>query len=199
MSCETAGEMPVSGKTATTTVMALAKQSRKILSQRMERQKMVLQKLLVSAGLRSNLLSHGTGKRLSALGLFWFLLITFMTFPALSGAELAWKERQQLKLEVSPLDVVQSDDGKWTFILSSSAVLVYSAAEDKVVQTIPVDPGFDRLSYSNRSNRLILSSSSQKTVKIVQLEVVHRIDLAGTPILGPEKAPVTIAVFSDYQ
>lgn len=160
---------------------------------------MILQKFWVSAGLRRNLLTHGTGRRLSALGLLLFLLVIFMALPAISGAELEWKERKQSKLEVSPLDVVQSDDGQWTFILSHSAVLVYSVAEDKVLQTIPVEAGFDRLSLSGKSKMLVLTNSSQKLMKIIQLEVVQRIDVSGTPVKGPEKAPVTIAVFSDYQ
>jgi hypothetical protein len=122
-----------------------------------------------------------------------------MAFPSSSGAELEWKERKQLKLDASPIDVVQSEDGQWTFILSSGAVLVYSAAEDMVTQTIPVEEGFDRLSFSGKSKRLVLTSTSGNIMKIIQLDVVHRIDVAGLPFRGNEKAPVTIAVFSDYQ
>jgi hypothetical protein len=145
------------------------------------------------------MLSHRKGRIFSILELFFLLLITWMAFPALSEAELEWKETKQLKLEVSPLDVVQSDNGQWTFILSPGAVLVYATAEDKVIQTIPVKTNFDRLSFSSKNNRLILTSTSKNIVKIIQLDIVHRIDISGLPFKGTESAPVTIAVFSDYQ
>ena len=160
---------------------------------------MIRRDLFVLARLRKHLLLQQKGRSISITGLLCLFLISFLTFPALSGAELEWKERKQLKLEASPIDVVQSDDGKWTFILSSGAVLVYAAAEDRVIQSIPVDAGFDRLSFSGKSNRLTLTSSSQNLVKIIQLDVVHRIDVSGLPFKGPKDAPVTIAVFSDYQ
>jgi hypothetical protein len=131
--------------------------------------------------------------------LMLFVSIIFLVIPALAGAELEWRERTQLKLDASPVDVAQSDDGQWTFILSPGAVLVYSSAEDKVVQTIPVDAGFDRLGFSGGSKRLVLTNSTQNLMKIIQLDVVHKIDAGGMPFKGTENAPVTIAVFSDYQ
>jgi len=62
-----------------------------------------------------------------------------------------------------------------------------------------VGKGFDRLIYSPRSSSLILTSSSEKAVKVIQLEAIHKTDMSGLPFKGPENAPVTIAVFSDYQ
>jgi hypothetical protein len=59
--------------------------------------------------------------------------------------------------------------------------------------------GFDRLSYSAKTNSLILSSQSEKTVKVIQLELIHKFDLSGLPVKGPENAPVTMTVFGDYQ
>jgi hypothetical protein len=160
---------------------------------------MIRRKLFVLARLRKYLLLEQKGKSISVAGLLVLLLISFLAFPALSGAELEWKEKKQFTLEGSPLDVVQSDDGRWAFILSSGAVSVYSAAEDRVTQTIPIGTEFDRLSFSGKSNRLILTSSSQNVAKIIQLDLVHRIDVSGLPFKGAESAPVTIAVFSDYQ
>jgi hypothetical protein len=139
------------------------------------------------------------GRRLSVAGIFSLLMIFLLVVPAISRAELEWKEKKQLQLKTSPLDVVQSEDGQWTFILSSGAVLVYAANEDRVTQTIPVDAGFDRLSFSGRNNSLTLTSSSRNLMKVIQLDVVHKIDVSGLAFMGAENAPVTIAVFSDYQ
>jgi protein-disulfide isomerase len=44
-----------------------------------------------------------------------------------------------------------------------------------------------------------LSSSGSKTLKILKLQDLYEVDLSGLPFKGPENAPVTVVVFSDYQ
>ena len=117
----------------------------------------------------------------------------------LLAATLDWQEINQIKLEEAPLDVATSADGTWIFVLTQGEVLVYSTAEGHVINRIPVGENFDRLTHSAINNTLILGSGSGKTLKIIQLEVIHTIDISGLPFKGPEHAPVTIAVFGDYQ
>jgi hypothetical protein len=85
------------------------------------------------------------------------------------------------------------------FILTPGEIIVYSAFEDKISKGIPIDKAFDSLTYSARDNSLILSSRTDKSVKIIQLELIHQFDNSGLPVQGPENAPVTVAVFGDYQ
>jgi len=122
-----------------------------------------------------------------------------MWVPQLVPADLEWTVKKQLNLDVSPLDISPSLDGQWIFILARGEILVYSVSEDRVVNRIPVDKAFDRLTHSPRTNSLILSSRTEKTVKIIELELIHKIDISGLPFRGSEHARVTIAVFSDYQ
>ena len=131
------------------------------------------------------------------------ILLTFMisciSVAQVFAADLELTERKQLKLDVSPLDTATSADGQWLFILTPGEIIVYSAFEDKISKGIPIDKGFDRLTYSAKTNSLILSSRSEKAVKIIQLELIHEFDISGLPLKGPENAPVTVAVFGDYQ
>ena len=78
-------------------------------------------------------------------------------------------------------------------------LLVYSIPEDKVAGRMSVDKAFDKLTYSAADDTVILSSSTAKTLKFIQMDVVHKFSLAGVPFKGPENAPVTVVVFSDYQ
>ena len=117
----------------------------------------------------------------------------------LLAATLDWEITKQIKLEGAPLDVATSTDGRWIFALAPGEVLVYSMIEGKVINRIPVDKIFDMLTHSEKDNTLVLGSRSGKTLKIIQLEVIHTIDISGLPFKGPEHAPVTIAVFGDYQ
>jgi len=139
------------------------------------------------------------GKNLR-IGLLALVLTAIWYYaPQLAHADWAWRVKTDVNLEASPLDVSESIDGKWLFILTPGEVLLYSIPEDAVKHRIPVGKGFDRLIYSPRSSSLILTSSSEKAVKVIQLETIHKIDISGLPFKGPEHAPVTIAVFSDYQ
>jgi len=132
-------------------------------------------------------------------GLFLSMMVSLICVPLLLPADVEWTIKRQLNLNASPLDISTSIDGQWIFILAQGEVLVYSIPEDKVVNRIPVDEAFDRLTHSAKSNTLILSSQTAKTVRIIQLEVIHNIVLTGLPFKGSEHARVTMAVFGDYQ
>ena len=142
--------------------------------------------------------SYGT-KKWFAFGMIFSFMVSWVLVPQVFAADLELTERKQIKLDVSPLDTAASADGQWLFILTPGEIIVYSAFEDKISKGIPIDKGFDRLTYSAKTNSLILSSQSEKTVKVIQLELIHKFDLSGLPVKGPENAPVTMAVFGDYQ
>jgi hypothetical protein len=131
--------------------------------------------------------------------LFFSLLSFFVLLSRPAFADIEWSEKKHLDLETAPIDVVPSLDGKWLYVLTSGEIHIYSLPEYRVVKRIPLGKSFDRLAYSPEQNTLIASSSAEKTVKIIQLDVVHRFSYEGLPFKGPENAPVTIAVFSDYQ
>ena len=132
-------------------------------------------------------------------GMIFSFIVGWVLVPQVFAANLELTERKQLTLDVSPLDVAASADGQWLYILTPGEIIVYSVLEDKISKGIPIDKGFERLTYSARDNVLILSSRSEKAVKIIQLALIHQFDNAGHPIKGPENAPVTVAVFGDYQ
>ncbi len=132
-------------------------------------------------------------------GILLVFVISWISVPQVFAANLELTERKNLTLDVSPLDIAASADGQWLFILTPGEIIVYSAFEDKISKGIPIDKEFDRLTYSARDNALILSSRSEKSVKIIQLELIHEFDNSGLPVKGPENAPVTVAVFGDYQ
>jgi hypothetical protein len=142
--------------------------------------------------------SHLRKKEL-ILGIFLGLMVNFICIPHLLAANVEWTPKKPLELGASTLDISTSLDGRWIFILVPGEILIYSVSEKKVVNRIPVDKAFDKLTHSPRTNTLILGSGTEKTLKIIELEVIQNIEISGLPIKGPQGAPVTIAVFGDYQ
>jgi len=135
----------------------------------------------------------------------WIYLAAFIAALCWGGAapvicaDVDWTEKTELNLEASPLDIVASSDGEWLFVLTPGQLLVYAGPENKLLKKIPVHAQFDRLAHSAKDNTLVLCSSSGKSLKFIELELVHEFDVSGLPFKGPENAGVIMAVFGDYQ
>ena len=130
------------------------------------------------------------------------LIVSFVVsvgFVTSASAELEWTFREQVPLTSAPLDNAVSADGQSLYILSAGEILVYSLTQNKIVNTIPIESEYDNIAVSPRGNSLIVTSSAGKSLKIIDLEFIYKIDISGLPLKGPADAPVTIAVFSDYQ
>ena len=137
--------------------------------------------------------------RTRILGLFLTILMGFASASNVVHADVDWTAIREIKLGARPLDVAASPDGTLIFILSPSEIHVYSVSKNKVVNRIPITKDFDRLTYSIKNNALVLTSSSLNILKIIRVDRIQEIDISGLPFKGPENAPVTIAVFDDYQ
>ncbi len=131
--------------------------------------------------------------------LLLIIMLAGVFVPPLVHADMEWRVIKELELKDQPLDMVNALDGKTIFILVPGEVLIQDMRSNDISQRIPVGKEFDKLAYSPRNNTLILTSGSTKTLKIIQLERIHQFDFSGLPYLGSKDAPVTIAVFSDYQ
>ena len=137
----------------------------------------------------------------AAILLFSALLVAAGTgfFSPPAQAALEWKIIKDLDVKAAPLEVASSADGKRLFILTPGEILVYSAPEDSITERIPVGREFDRIALLTQPDRLVISSSAKKSLQVILLETVYKIDATGLPFKGPADASVTVAVFTDYQ
>jgi hypothetical protein len=139
-------------------------------------------------------------KKTMILPVLAFLLVGGWTFfPQAVQADLEWKVIKDLDLKTTPIDVTPSADGKWLFVLTPGEILVYSFAEGRITDRIPVDKDFDRIAALPRAEMITISSSAKKALQIILLEAVYKIDVTGSPFKGPPDAAVTLVVFDDYQ
>ena len=136
-------------------------------------------------------------KQKKTLSIFIFLLSLLCSSIVYGNIDLT--PLQKKTLEVQPLDVASSEDGRMIFILSPGELSVYSSENDRIISRSALDHTYDNITYSSKNKTLILTSKSSSLLKIIRVEQVFEISLSGLPFKGHPDAPVTIAVFDDYQ
>lgn len=106
---------------------------------------------------------------------------------------------KQIATDDPPLDVETSTDGKLMFVLVPGEVLIFSDLGDQPINRITVGAHFNRMTFAEKLDMLILSSNSNKTVELMRIDLINKISIDGSPFIGKADATVTIAVFDDYQ
>lgn len=130
-------------------------------------------------------------------GLFALAGPALLWLSAAQGAE--FNVFQTLELERPPLDVAVSTEGKWIYVLAESGVVYIYTPFGELKDEVSVGPDVDRIEAGLRDDLLYVSSKSGKRVRMIQVQIVHDIPTAGAPFMGPEDAPVTVVVFTDFQ
>ena len=130
---------------------------------------------------------------------FMVVIITCfgLTMPALAKTD--WQVRQKLQLEQAPIDMLVSSNNKWIYILTSDGQILIYAARGQLKDSINVGPDIDQIKAGPRDDMLFLLSRESKTVQIISIDFTENINTRGSPAKGPLDAPVTVAVFSDFQ
>jgi hypothetical protein len=126
-----------------------------------------------------------------------YILLSFVLLNSVAHASVDWSLKNQFNLDSSPIEMISSVDAKTIFILVPGKILVYSLYENRIVDFMPVDRKFDHLSVSGKDKLFLLSSSKDNSVSVFERK--KSLDYSGLPFKGPLNAPVTVAVFSDYQ
>ncbi|MEJ2166591.1 MAG: hypothetical protein P8X90_13750 [Desulfobacterales bacterium] len=138
-------------------------------------------------------------KRLTWVMVFTSMIVLggFSTGPA-SGA-VEWNVYKTLQLDAAPIDMAISPDGRRIFVLTDQGeILVFSSATN-IEATLNVGKNVDQIKTGPQEDTLFLKSARDKTIQIVALDFIQKIDVSGSPFKGPENAAVVIAVFDDFQ
>ena len=125
--------------------------------------------------------------------------LTAVVFSANSFARVEWDVQKKLKMDTPPVDVAVSTDGKWIFVLDDSGNILIYSSDGKLEDTISVGRHVDQIRIGPKENLLLLSSRKNKTVELLAIDFIHKINISGSPFKGSADAPVVITVFSDFQ
>ncbi|MBT8341580.1 MAG: thioredoxin domain-containing protein [Desulfatitalea sp.] len=125
------------------------------------------------------------------------VLLTLCVSPAL--AEVNSSVLSTIKLSHAPLDIEVSLTGQRIYVLDDQGDLLIYDPEGKLMDKLKVGTQVNQLKVGARDDVLYLVNPKDQTIQVLDLTFTYKIDTSTAPIKGPADAPVTIAVFSDFQ
>ncbi len=125
-------------------------------------------------------------------------LITVFYFGQ-GQASVDWRVIEMLKLEKPPLDIAVALSGKWIYVLTDEGNLEIYTPNGRLEDTISVGKHIEGLRVSPWEGKLILTSKSEKTVQLLSLSFIQKINTQGAPVKGNPNADVEIITFGDFQ
>jgi hypothetical protein len=130
-----------------------------------------------------------------ALGVLTLLMAAAGPCPA----AVEWQILKSLNTGARPVDVAVSADGKSVFVLTDDGTLSIYSSDGALTEKISLGYPAERIAVAPDGERVYVTPRQGQRVDVVQLDYVRPINVSGAPFKGAEKAPVTIAVFSDFQ
>jgi len=121
------------------------------------------------------------------------------TPPEGQNKHVEWKAVQSWPTGNKTLDMVHSLDGKYIFILNDKQQVQIFNNQGQLQGSIPVTKGVSAIDIAPQGEMLYLIDNDKNTFTAFSISFIVNIDTAGSPFKGPANAPVTIAVFTDFQ
>lgn len=112
---------------------------------------------------------------------------------------IEWKLQQNWPTAVKTLDMVHSLDGKLVYILSDKQTVEIFNSQGQLQGSIPVEEGVSAIDIAPLGEMLYLINNQTQTFSAVGVSFVVDVDITGSPFKGPTDAPVTIALFTDFE
>ena len=131
--------------------------------------------------------------------IFLAAFFTVVVFSVESSARVEWDVQEKLKMDTPPVDVAMSTDGKWIFVLDDAGNILIYSSNGKLEDKFSVGRRVDQIRVGPKDNLLLLSSRKDKTVELLAIDFIRKINTSGSPFKGSADASVVIAVFSDFQ
>lgn len=132
------------------------------------------------------------------IGMVALLVIASIAGPV-GGAQTEWKVQQTLELEAEPLDMVTAARSRQVYVLNKQGEILVYAFDGTLKGKIDVGADVFQIKAGPSENMLFLLRRNSKNMQAITIDLTEKIDIQGSPFKGSPSAPVTIAVFSDFQ
>ncbi len=112
---------------------------------------------------------------------------------------IEWNVLQKWPTVGKTLDMVHSLDGKFVYILNDKQVVQVFNNQGQLQGTIPVEEGVSAIDIAPQGEILYLINNKNQTFSSIAVSFIVDVDISGSPFRGPADAPVTIALFTDFE
>ena len=134
----------------------------------------------------------------------WFTVIIGMFVALLAsacgvGARTEWQILETLSLEDAPIDLVVVEEERQIYVLTDQGELLIYDGNGRLLDRIDVGREVKQIRPGPREDILFLLSPGARRIRMISLTSIQEIDIRGAPFKGPEDAPVTMVIFSDFQ
>jgi len=126
-------------------------------------------------------------------------LLAVLCVAPLGRAEVEWRVQKTLRIEGAPIDITISRDGSRFFVLTDRGVIRVYDANGGLDGELEVGRHVDQIEIGPREDLMFAGSRGEKTVELLEIDYIQKIDVNGSPSRGPADAPVVVAVFSEFQ
>jgi protein-disulfide isomerase len=126
------------------------------------------------------------------------ILIGLVLAAVPANAKVELFSLDNIGLDSTPVDVATAIDGKTIYVLTGKAVLIYDIAQKQIVSELALNAEYDRIDVA-LGDLMVLAASADNRMEILRIDDIQPIVIHNRPYKGPADAPVTIAIFDDYQ
>lgn len=112
---------------------------------------------------------------------------------------IEWNVLQKWPTVGKTLDMVHSLDGKFVYILNDKQVVQVFNNQGQLQGSIPVEEGVSAIDIAPQGEMLYLINNKEQIFSSIAVSFIVDVDITGSPFKGPADAPVTIALFTDFE
>lgn len=134
-----------------------------------------------------------------SLALVLVALATLSAFGQTVRADVDYQVKKTIKTAGIPLATAISEDGQKFFVLNAGGKVEIYSEQGEPLGTLELGASAKAITVAPGGDQLFVTDQENQAIRIVNLDFVVPINLAGSPFKGTEQAPVAIAVFSDFQ
>ncbi|MCF6178056.1 MAG: DsbA family protein [Geopsychrobacter sp.] len=126
-----------------------------------------------------------------------FLSILMVATPVFAGV-VNMRELKTIQLETTPKQITTTADGRRMYVLTEEGNLLIYNLGGELQGKLSIDPAIDQITALGPQH-LLLQKTAKKQAVVAIIEVSQQVDTSKSPILGDPDAPITIAVFDDFE
>ncbi len=116
-----------------------------------------------------------------------------------NNGKIEWLVQSNINLPSQPIDIAHTLDGKMSFYLTKESEILIYDKKGELQGRVPVEDGVSAIDIDPRGQLLYLIDSDKSQATTLSINFVVNINTADLPYKGKLDAPVTIAVYSDFQ